>query len=98
MMQPIGNIAADDLRQRMFAEYAPLYACLTQFPVAPSSPPLVYFVLTIAADGTTKNVDIIETGASTPTSACLRSAFLAMVFRPPNFGSAKVKYPFLLGD
>lgn len=82
------------------AEYAALYACLVKFPLqlpADANASLA-FDLTIGADGVTTGVEIVGTPAPPEAIACLRSAFRAMVFHAPNFGSAKVRYPFARGE
>jgi hypothetical protein len=98
-IQPIATIALANVQKRVMAEYAALYACLIEFPLPVADEPQapLAFDLTIGADGVIQRVDVVGSAAPTEATGCLRSAFKAMVFHAPNFGSAKVRYPFARG-
>ena len=65
---------------------------------APKAAAPLAFEPSIGADGVVRYVIVVGSGAPPESVACLRSAFEAMVFHPPNFAPAKVRYPFVLGE
>ncbi len=98
IIKPIGRIAAEEVSQRVMAEYGALYACLSQFPVSNGPAEHLSFELRIEADGTTKSALARGESRDPGLVSCLSEAFKRMVFPPPNSSSAKVLFPFALGE
>lgn len=93
---PVSQISADDVRERLFAEYAPLRSCLLEAPVAADAPSSVDLSIDVGPNGEPTKVRIAREPKPSPTTTCLRKAVSKMSFRAPHFGSGHVKIPFAL--